>query len=748
MTGLEGRVLRRRQALDAAGRRTQRARDLRRPRRPARRARPLVDRAARGLRRAAPGQRRRPRRLRRHHARPARRRTRRSTGRARRGLTPARRGCSPSRSRRRRPGQDDRGPPGRPRRRPAPGRTRSGSSPAGCCSTTSPAPRPGGSRSCNARAPRATSRSTRARAAASASRASTTSRSPRTRGVDASPRRGSARTSGRTRSSCRSTSPARAWSTPLTNAATDPISGMPEFKVCAVTIRSREEAGSHDRYVVVIGAGMVGHRFVDDLGRLDPGGSTSPCSARRSTSPTTGSCSPSCVAGRVDLPALTPADARRRPGRASGAASPRRSRSTATQRTVTLTDGEVIDVRPPRARHRRAGVRAADPGPATPTPRHVHVLRSLDDCRDVGRPRGQRQARGRARRRLARHRGGLRPAPPRRPGDRRRPGPTPDVRPARRRPPSDVLAGRLGDLGIDVRAGTSVAEVITAYDEIVAVRLTDGSVLAADLMLVSCGVRANGEPGSRRPAWRSTAASSSTTGWRRSDPRISAIGDCAQSPQGMTGLLAPGWRAGRAAGRGHGLGRASSLERSVEPRRPEGDAAQGGRRRPGHAGRPAVAGRARRPGAHPERPGRAPARRARRPRSDTSSSASPASARPTSPRSVSIVFERGTPMPVDPLALLLPDKRVEEVVAGADARRHHGLPLQRGHQGGHRQGLGGRLPHRRGARREHPGHDRLRRLHERRLRPRRLAQRERPRDPPTTPHSPPTRAAATSVARA
>ena len=52
-----------------------------------------------------------------------------------------------------------------------------------------------------------------------------------------------------------------------------------------------------------------------------------------------------------------------------------------------------------------------------------------------------------------------------------------------------MLAEALDDLGIRVHTSTSVSEVIGAYGELVAVRLTDGSIVSTDLMLVSCGVR-------------------------------------------------------------------------------------------------------------------------------------------------------------------------------------------------------------------------------------------------------------------
>lgn len=88
--------------------------------------------------------------------------------------------------------------------------------------------------------------------------------------------------------------------------------------------------------------------------------------------------------------------------------------------------------------------------------------------------------------------------------------------------------------------GTSVAEVVSAYGEIVAVRLTDDRVLAADLMLVSCGIRA--ESGLAVLAGIDTDRGILVDeDLRTSDPRVFAIGDCAQPPSGATGLLAPGW---------------------------------------------------------------------------------------------------------------------------------------------------------------------------------------------------------------
>lgn len=173
-------------------------------------------------------------------------------------------------------------------------------------------------------------------------------------------------------------------------------------------------------------------------------------------------------------------------------------------------------------------------------PRHVHVLRTIDDCREVvartvnarhavvlgGGVLGLEAACGLARRGLAvtvvhldRHLM----------GEQLDPG------------VAGVLAEALDDLNIRVHTSTSVAEVIEAYGELVAVRLTDGSVVSTDLLLVSCGVR----PASGLAADAGLPVGLGiTVGADLASPddaTVHAIGDCAEPPGGVTGLVAPGW---------------------------------------------------------------------------------------------------------------------------------------------------------------------------------------------------------------
>ncbi|MET3960694.1 assimilatory nitrate reductase electron transfer subunit [Marmoricola sp. OAE513] len=294
---------------------------------------------------------------------------------------------------------------------------------------------------------------------------------------------------------------------------------------------------SRQERIVVVGAGMVGHRFVDELVRADRTGRYAvELVGAEEYEPYNRILLSDVLAGRSDLKALSlPLPGTDRVAFWRGLS------ATAIDREA----GEVLLADGSRRTFDRlvlaTGARAFVPPIAglESDPRHVHVLRTLDDCRNVA-----------ARAMNAKHAVvlgggilGLETAC----GLRRRGVPVTvvdldghlmatqlDQGPAR------AMAGRLRDLGIDVRTRTSVTEVISAYGEVVAVRLTDDTVLAADLVLVSCGVRANTDLAAQAGlvVERGVVVDESLT---TDDPRIHAIGDCAQSPDGMTGLLAPGW---------------------------------------------------------------------------------------------------------------------------------------------------------------------------------------------------------------
>ncbi|RNL63262.1 NAD(P)/FAD-dependent oxidoreductase [Nocardioides marmoriginsengisoli] len=289
--------------------------------------------------------------------------------------------------------------------------------------------------------------------------------------------------------------------------------------------------------IVVVGAGMVGHRFVDELVRADRTGRYAvELIGAESYEPYNRILLSEVVAGRADLKALSlPLPDSERVTFRRGCAAVGLDLA---ERRVLLDDGSASSfdrlVLATGATAFVPPIEGLESGP-----RHVHVLRTLDDCRNIA-----------ARAMNAKHAVvlgggvlGLEAAC----GLRRRGVPVTVIDLDEHLmatqldgPPARMLAGRLRDLGIDVITRSSISEVISAYDEIVAVRLADGRLLAADLMLVSCGVRA--EAGLAAAAGlaveRGIVVDADLT---TADPQVHAIGDCAQAPAGMTGLLAPGW---------------------------------------------------------------------------------------------------------------------------------------------------------------------------------------------------------------
>jgi assimilatory nitrate reductase electron transfer subunit len=316
--------------------------------------------------------------------------------------------------------------------------------------------------------------------------------------------------------------------------------------------------------VVVVGAGMVGHRFVEELVRVDREGRFAvELVGEEEYDPYNRILLSDVLAGRSDLRAISLPlpDPRVRFWRGVAATAIDRA-----ARQVHLRDGSS---RPYDRLVLATGARAfVPPLPGLEAqPRHVHTLRTLDDCRNIA-----------ARAMNARHAVvlgggvlGLEAAC----GLRRRGVPVTvvdlddhlmaaqlDAQAAR------VLAATIADLGIDAVTGSSVAEVLSADGALAAVRLTDGRVLPADLLLVSCGVRADTAlaAGAGIGVDRGVVVDEALT---TTDPRVHAIGDCAQSPTGGSGLLAPGWRQAERLART--LARSGGFETvAAPPRRPSG----------------------------------------------------------------------------------------------------------------------------------------------------------------------------------
>ncbi|GMA21903.1 FAD-dependent oxidoreductase [Arsenicicoccus piscis] len=105
-----------------------------------------------------------------------------------------------------------------------------------------------------------------------------------------------------------------------------------------------------------------------------------------------------------------------------------------------------------------------------------------------------------------------------------------------------VLGLGLRDLGVSVRARSRAHSItLGPHGRVRSVILADGTEVLADLVLVTTGVtprtelaRAAGLPVGRGVVVGDDLRSPL-------DPRVAAIGDCAETPDGCPGLLQPGW---------------------------------------------------------------------------------------------------------------------------------------------------------------------------------------------------------------
>ncbi|MGN6246172.1 MAG: FAD-dependent oxidoreductase [Motilibacteraceae bacterium] len=105
-----------------------------------------------------------------------------------------------------------------------------------------------------------------------------------------------------------------------------------------------------------------------------------------------------------------------------------------------------------------------------------------------------------------------------------------------------VLRRTLRGLGVSVRLGATSTGVLRGPDgRFAGVRLDDGSVVLADLLVVACGVRP--ETGVAAQAGLAVDRGVVVDDTLRSvtDPRVFALGECAQHDGQVYGLVAPAW---------------------------------------------------------------------------------------------------------------------------------------------------------------------------------------------------------------
>jgi assimilatory nitrate reductase electron transfer subunit len=114
----------------------------------------------------------------------------------------------------------------------------------------------------------------------------------------------------------------------------------------------------------------------------------------------------------------------------------------------------------------------------------------------------------------------------------------------------DAEAGRvlrrvLGDLGVTALPGARMTAARTQDGRVTAVALDDGTVLPADLVVLACGVWP--ETGLARAAGLSVGRGVLVDDRLRSvdDPRVHAIGECAEHQDTVYGLVAPAWEQAR-----------------------------------------------------------------------------------------------------------------------------------------------------------------------------------------------------------
>lgn len=300
--------------------------------------------------------------------------------------------------------------------------------------------------------------------------------------------------------------------------------------------------------VLVVGAGMVGIRFAEELARADLGGRFDVLVVgEEEYEPYNRILLTELVAGRAELASL----ALPRPAGVTVRLGARVARIDRDARTA-IVDGEPVSydllVLATGARARVLDVPGLDASAAAALPGGVFVLRSVDDARGVtaaalnsrravvvgGGPLGVEAACGLRLRgvevEVVSFAGHLL--------DR-------DLDPE----PGRLLAEAVSDLGITFHGHATLAAVTHDDRHVSGVVLADGRMLPADLVVLACGA----VPETTLAATAGLEVAQgivvgddlATT----RDPAVCAIGDCAQTPSGVSGLVAPGWEQARALAR-------------------------------------------------------------------------------------------------------------------------------------------------------------------------------------------------------
>ncbi|NRQ50329.1 FAD-dependent oxidoreductase [Aeromicrobium stalagmiti] len=304
--------------------------------------------------------------------------------------------------------------------------------------------------------------------------------------------------------------------------------------------------------VVVVGAGMVGNRFVDELGRLAPQVEID-LLGDESYEPYNRVMLTELIAGRVDLAGLTLPTPDH--GRVRVRAGVRALEIDRERRTVVTADGDFaydVLVLATGAQARVIPV----PGLRDGLPRGAHVVRRLDDARDItaatlnasdavvigAGPLGVEAACA------LRHRGiavTLVAA-----SDLLNRDLDPEV--------ASVAADQAASLGIEVVTDAQVASVGVHAGRVDAVHLADGRTFPAGIVVLACGSAPDTTLAAEAGLDTNVGIVVGHDLRTPADLAVCAIGDCAETPAGVSGLVAPGWAQARALARS--IAHASELE--------------------------------------------------------------------------------------------------------------------------------------------------------------------------------------------
>jgi assimilatory nitrate reductase electron transfer subunit len=290
--------------------------------------------------------------------------------------------------------------------------------------------------------------------------------------------------------------------------------------------------------VVVVGAGMVGSRFADELSRLDPTAEIDVLGAEH-YEPYNRVLLTQLLAGHADLAGLLlprPSGVRIHTGRSA-------LEIDRARKVIRTADGELPYDHLVLATGAKALVIPV-PGLRDGLPRGAHVLRSLDDARDVkaaslnahhavvigGGPLGLEAACG------LRHRGvGVTVV------DAAASLLARDLDES----VADIVKEAAADLGIDFVGSAQIESVVVRDGHVTGLCLGDGQTIATDMLVLACGTVPDttlaADAGLETDRGVIVGHDLRTT----LDPAVSAIGDCAQTPAGTSGLVAPGWAQAR-----------------------------------------------------------------------------------------------------------------------------------------------------------------------------------------------------------